>query len=76
MDLEVRKDMLAKLEELGDRLLALVVPQASASAAKFCCYWDGAYDRTRDWYCCNMVGGTAPGRCDFRQVSSGNPYPC
>jgi hypothetical protein len=69
--------MLAKLEELGDRLLSLVVPQAHAAAKATCCWNDGVCDRTRDWWCCYTPGGTAPGRCPAGAYCSAfNPHPC
>ncbi|GAA0581559.1 hypothetical protein [Actinomadura livida] len=43
--------MITKIEKLGDRLLSLVVPRATASA--ICsCKWLGACTRTTDeWRC-------------------------
>jgi hypothetical protein len=55
--------MLTKIEQLGDRLLSLVVPHAHASAARgWCCNYAGVCDRNRDWWKCgdSTPGSTAP----------------
>jgi hypothetical protein len=65
--------MLTKIEQLGDRLLSLVVPHVSASAGYTCCNYVGICDRTRDWWKCGWVdnenGSTAP----WKSYCSANP---
>lgn len=47
------KAMLTKVEQLGDRLLSLVVPHAHASAHHYCkCYYIGDCDVSRARFCC------------------------